>query len=162
MTKLFPKMKTLVSRRTRTFVAVIFLALICSSLICVSAQRKEKSAQTKKEAIKAGAADQLARRRADALLAQMTLDERSQLNQVFFFSSLKGKINERRDSKGGRFITLRHRSGDNKPLSEIAVTESRLKIPPFGFDVTVFTIFPVLIGIMPGSENGRGANGCRS
>jgi len=91
MTKILPKATTLVSVSTRAFVAVILLALIPSSLICVSAQRKEKSAQTKLIAVvRPDAADQKARRRADALLAQMTLDEKlGQLNQLFFFAFQK-------------------------------------------------------------------------
>src|SRR5882762_9874000 len=88
MTKVFLNIKALVSVGTRTFVGGIFVALICSSLICVSAQRKEKSAQTKQEEVKPGTADRQTRQRADALLAQMTLEEKiGQMNQLFFFGS---------------------------------------------------------------------------
>ena len=152
MTKLFPKMKTLVSRRTRTFVAVIFLALICSSLICVSAQRKEKSAQAKQEAVKPDVADQRARRRADALLAQMTLNEKlGQLNQLFFFSFQKEESMNAGIRRGeiGSLLFVTDPAVINR-FQKIAVTESRLKIPLiFGFDVIhgFHTIFPVPIGM---------------
>ena len=157
-----PNLRTLVSGGTRTFVAVISLALICSSLICVSAQRKEKSAQTKQEAVRPSAADQQARRRADALLAQMTLDEKiGQLNQLFLFSSLQqDESMNRRNSEGrDRFITFVTDPATINRLQRIAVTESRLKIPLiFGFDVIhgFHTIFPGANcnGCFVGSENG--------
>src|SRR5882724_13672759 len=67
--------------------AVVFFGLVCSPLICLSAQRKEKSAESKQEEVKPDA-NQQTRQRADALLAQMTLDEKiGQMNQLFFFGS---------------------------------------------------------------------------
>jgi len=144
-------MKTLVNLRTRTFVALIMLALVCSSLICVSAQQKEKSTQTKQE-VKPGAADQQARRRADALLAQMTLEEKlGQLNQLFFFSFQKEESMNAGIRKGeiGSLLFVTDPAIINR-FQKIAVTESRLKIPLiFGFDVLhgFHTIFPVPIGM---------------
>jgi beta-glucosidase len=153
VTKVFHNMKTLVSGETPAFVAVIFLALSCSSLICVSAQRKEKPAQTKPAAVKPLAADQQARRRADALLAQMTLDEKiGQLNQLFFFSSLQKEesMNDGiRKGEIGSLLFVTDPATINR-FQKIAVTESRLKIPLiFGFDVIhgFHTIFPVPIGM---------------
>src|SRR4030095_5920494 len=88
-------MKTLVIAETRTFMAVILLALSCSSLIYVSAQRKGKPTPAKQAAVKPGAADQQARRRADALLAQMTLDEKlGQRNQRFMLFQTEESLND--------------------------------------------------------------------
>jgi hypothetical protein len=121
MNKTFLIMKALVSAGTcPVIVAVTFFALICSPLICLTAQQKGKSAQTKQKAVKPGAAEEQARQRANALLAQMTFDEKiGQLNQLFFQFVSKGRVNERRYSeRQDRFTTLCHRSSDDKPLSE--------------------------------------------
>ncbi|HKB69120.1 MAG TPA: beta-glucosidase BglX [Pyrinomonadaceae bacterium] len=152
MTKTIRNMKTPVSGRMRAFVAVILLALICASLISVRAQRKEKSAPTKPAAVKTSDADQLARRRANALLAQMTLDEKiGQLNQLFFFSFQKEESMNDGIRKGeiGSLLFVTDPATINR-FQKIAVTESRLKIPLiFGFDVIhgFHTIFPVPIGM---------------
>ena len=152
MTKVFLTIKALVSAGTGTFVAVIFLGLICSSLICVSAQRKEKSAQTRQEEVKPGAADRQARQRVDALLAQMTLEEKiGQMNQLFFFGSKPVESINTGIRKGqiGSLLFVTDPTLINR-LQKIAVTESRLKIPLiFGFDVIhgFHTIFPVPIGM---------------
>src|SRR5882762_9823849 len=145
--------KALVSAGTCTFlVAVTFLALICSPLICVSAQRKEKSAQTKQDEVKPGTADRQARQRADALLAQMTLEEKiGQMNQLFFFGSKPVESINTRIRKGqiGSLLFVTDPTLINS-LQKVAVTESRLKIPLiFGFDVIhgFHTIFPVPIGM---------------
>jgi beta-glucosidase len=152
MTKVFLNIKALVSAGTRTFVAVILLALICSSLICVSAQRKQKSAETKQEEVKPGAADRQARLRADSLLAQMTLEEKiGQMNQLFFFGSKPVESINTGIRKGqiGSLLFVTDPTLINH-LQNVAVTESRLKIPLiFGFDVIhgFHTIFPVPIAM---------------
>jgi beta-glucosidase len=152
MTTVVFKRKALLSAGTRTFVAVIFLTLICSSLICVSGQRKERSAQTKQEEVKPGATDQQARQRADALLAQMTLEEKiGQMNQLFFFGSRPVESINTGIRKGqiGSLLFVTDPTLINR-LQKIAVTESRLKIPLiFGFDVIhgFHTIFPVPVGM---------------
>jgi beta-glucosidase len=152
MTKNFLNIKALVSAGTRTFVAVIFLALIFSSLMFVSAQRKEKSVQTKQEEVEPGAADRRARQRADALLAQMTLEEKiGQMNQLFFFGSKPVESINTGIRKGqiGSLLFVTDPTLINR-LQKVAVTESRLKIPLiFGFDVIhgFHTIFPVPIGM---------------
>ncbi len=152
MTKVFLNIKVLVSAGTRTFVAVIFPALICSSLICVSAQRKEKSAQTKQEEVKPVTADREALQRADALLAQMTLEEKiGQMNQLFFFGSKPVESIDTGIRKGqiGSLLFVTDPTLING-LQKVAVTESRLKIPLiFGFDVIhgFHTIFPVPIAM---------------
>ena len=152
MTKVFLNIKALVSAGTRTFVAVIFLPLICSSLICVSAQRKEKSAQAKQEDVKPGTVDLQTRQRADALLAQMTLEEKiGQMNQLFFFGSKPIESINTGIRKGqiGSLLFVTDPTLING-LQKVAVTESCLKIPLiFGFDVIhgFHTIFPVPIGM---------------
>ena len=108
--------KALVCAGTRPLLsAVTFFALICSPLICVSAQRKEKSAQIKQEEVKPGAADQQARQQAEALLAQMTLDEKiGQLNQLFFFQfqSVESFNNGIRKGQIGSLLTIALQKGD--------------------------------------------------
>ncbi|HZE68894.1 MAG TPA: beta-glucosidase BglX [Pyrinomonadaceae bacterium] len=132
--------------------AVVFFGLVCSPLICLSAQRKEKSAESKQEEIKPGAADPQARQRADALLAQMTLDEKiGQMNQLFFFGSKPVESIDTGIRKGqiGSLLFVTDPALINR-MQKIAVTESRLKIPLiFGFDVIhgFHTIFPVPIGM---------------
>src|SRR5882724_2850037 len=132
--------------------AVVFFGLVCSPLICLSAQRKEKSAESKQEEIKPGAADPQARQRADALLAQMTLDEKiGQMNQLFFFGSKPVESIDTGIRKGqiGSLLFVTDPTLINR-LQKVAVTESRLKIPLiFGFDVIhgFHTIFPVPIGM---------------
>lgn len=97
-------------------------------------------------------ADRGARRRADALLAQMTLDEKlGQMNQLFFFgATAEGPfIDGVRKGQVGSFLFVSNPALINS-LQRIAVNESRLKIPLiFGFDVThgFRTIFPVSIAM---------------
>lgn len=97
-------------------------------------------------------ADRRVRERADALLAQMTLEEKlGQMNQLFFFgTNIEGPIaNGIRSGQVGSLLFITDPSLINR-LQRIAVTESRLKIPLiFGFDVThgFHTIFPVSIGL---------------
>src|SRR5688572_20661892 len=172
MNKVLLNVRVRVSAGTRSLlVAVTFFALVCSPLICASAQQKSrgrrqvqkaraegrkaerKSTRTKREAVKPLTPDQQARQRADALLAQMTLDEKiGQLNQLFFLPHLhpvesfddgirKGQI--------GSLLFVTDPALINR-LQKVAVTESRLKIPLiFGFDVIhgFHTIFPVPIGM---------------
>ena len=146
-------MKALLSAGISTFLAAAtFFALVCSPLICVSAQRKGKP-QSKQEAVRRVAADQQARQRANALLAQMTLAEKiGQLNQLFFFSSFqKEEFMHDGIRKGeiGSLLFVTDAAMINR-FQKIAVTESRLKIPLiFGFDVIhgFHTIFPVPIAM---------------
>ena len=97
-------------------------------------------------------ADRGARRRADALLAQMTLEEKfGQMNQLFFFgATAEGPfIDGVRKGQVGSFLFVSNPALINS-LQRIAVNESRLKIPLiFGFDVThgFRTIFPVSIAM---------------
>src|SRR5258706_10527051 len=153
MNKLLLSMKALVNAGTYSLLAAVtFFALICSPLICVSAQQKGKSTQTKQEAVKPDAADQQARQRADALLAQMTLDEKiGQLNQLFFFpfQPVESFNDGIRNGQIGSLLFVTDPALINR-LQKVAVTESRLKIPLiFGFDVIhgFHTIFPVPIGM---------------
>ena len=97
-------------------------------------------------------ADRGARKRADALLAQMTLQEKlGQMNQLFFFgTTAEGPfIDGIRKGQVGSFLFISNPALINS-LQRVAVTESRLKIPLiFGFDVThgFRTIFPVSIAM---------------
>src|SRR5688572_29095001 len=86
MNKVFLDIKVLVTAATRTLLAAVtLLAVVCSPLILVSAQQKGKSAKTEQQAVEP---DRQERRRADALLAQMTLEEKiGQMNQLFFFGA---------------------------------------------------------------------------
>jgi beta-glucosidase len=154
MNKRLLNIKALVSAGTSTFLAAVtFFALISSALICVSAQQKGKSAQTKQQTVQRGAADQQRRQRADALLAQMTLDEKiGQLNQLFFFSSFQKEEWMNDGIRKGEISSLLFVTDPAmiNRFQKIAVTESRLKIPLiFGFDVIhgFHTIFPVPIAM---------------
>jgi len=118
---------------------VAILALISSPLISAGANQE-------------ATAERQPRQRADALLAQMTLEEKlGQMNQLFFFGS---KLEERilngiRKGQIGSLLFITDAALINQ-LQKVAVTESRLKIPLiFGFDVThgFHTIFPVSLGM---------------
>ena len=93
-----------------------------------------------------------ARKRADALLAQMTLEEKlGQMNQLFFFGArAEGpSVDGIRKGEVGSLLFISDPKLINS-LQRVAVTESRLKIPLiFGFDVThgFRTIFPVSIAM---------------
>jgi beta-glucosidase len=146
-------MKALVSAARYSFLAtVIFNGLIWSPFICVNAQQKGSSAHTKQQAVKPGSADQQARQRADALLAQMTLEEKiGQMNQLFFFQfqPVESFNDGIRKGQIGSLLFVTDPALINR-LQKVAVTESRLKIPLiFGFDVIhgFHTIFPVPIGM---------------
>jgi beta-glucosidase len=133
-------MKTLVSVGTSAVAAgVIFLALICSPVICESQQQLN-------------APNRQTRQRADALLAQMTLEEKlGQMNQLFLLAPNppESLINSIRTGQVGSLLFITDPAVINR-LQRVAVTESRLKIPLiFGFDVThgFHTIFPVSIAM---------------
>lgn len=151
MNKFLLNIKVLLNAGIYTILtAVIFFAVISSQLICVNAQQKRRTAQTSQATTKSG---DTARQRADALLAQMTLDEKiGQLNQLFFFSSFQKEesMNEGiRKGEIGSLLFVTDPAMINR-FQKIAVTESRLKIPLiFGFDVIhgFHTIFPVPIAM---------------
>lgn len=96
--------------------------------------------------------DRQVRQRADALLKQMTVEEKlGQMNQLFFFGATAGEpfLNNIRNGQIGSLLFVTDPALINR-LQRTAVTESRLKIPLiFGFDVThgFHTIFPVSIGM---------------
>jgi len=154
MNKRLLNIKAPVNAATCTFLAAVtFFALVSSAFICVSAQQKRKSAQAKQQTVQRGAADQQTRQRADALLAQMTLDEKiGQLNQLFFFSSLQKEEWMNDGIRKGEISSLLFVTDPAmiNRFQKIAVTASRLKIPLiFGFDVIhgFHTIFPVPIAM---------------
>ncbi|HET6977694.1 MAG TPA: beta-glucosidase BglX [Pyrinomonadaceae bacterium] len=127
-----------------TVLSLLMAALLCP-IISAATPRKEEQAQ------KRGVADQ-SRRRADALLAQMTLEEKiGQMNQLFFFGSQPSESITAAIRKGeiGAFLFVSDPVVSNR-LQRVAVNESRLKIPLlFGFDVIhgFQTIFPVPIAM---------------
>ncbi len=144
MNKILLNINALVGAGTRSFLAAAtFFSLVCSPL--VSAQ------QIRRPVVKPGA-DRQARQRADALLAQMTLDEKiGQMNQLFLFPFQPVESFNDRIKKGeiGSLLFVTDPALINR-LQKVAVTESRLKIPLiFGFDVIhgFHTIFPVPIAM---------------
>jgi beta-glucosidase len=105
-----------------------------------------------KQEVKPDAANHEVRRRADALLAQMTLEEKlGQMNQLLVLGSQPiGSLDTAiRKGQIGSLLFISDPAVINR-LQRLAITESRLKIPLiFGFDVThgFHTIFPVSIAM---------------
>ncbi len=97
--------------------------------------------------------DDAVRRRADALLAQMTPEEKAgQLTQYFYLPVPAMREQPDRELRAGRVGSLLFVTDpkDTNRLQRVATTETRLKIPLlFGFDVVhgFRTIFPVPIGL---------------
>lgn len=91
-----------------------------------------------------------AERRAEALLAQMTLEEKAgQVSQQFMFAANANFERQIREGKIGSLLFVTDPATINR-MQRIAVEESRLKIPLlFGYDVVhgLKTIFPVPIGM---------------
>ncbi len=139
-------MKNILSVRNARFILTIamILTIVAAPFNSVFAQKlpvKKATLQTDN--------DQKARTRADALLAQMTLEEKiGQMNQLFFFGQFqKPESMDEGIRKGeiGSMLFVTDPALINR-FQKIAVTESRLKIPLiFGFDVIhgFRTIFPV-------------------
>lgn len=136
-------------QRTRQFMAaILFLAIVCSPLISINAQQEQTPVETKQETVKPN----IAKQRADDLLARMTLDEKiGQMNQLFFFpfQTVESFNDGIRKGQIGSLLFVTDPAVINR-LQKVAVTESRLKIPLiFGFDVIhgFHTIFPVPIAM---------------
>ena len=99
-------------------------------------------------------ADASVRARADALIAQMTPEEKAgQLSQYFYLAQFPAMVKPTAEliAKGGvgSLLFVSDASETNR-LQKIAVEQTRLKIPLlFGFDVIhgLKTIFPVPIGL---------------
>lgn len=91
-----------------------------------------------------------AERHADALLAQMTIEEKAgQISQQFMFAANANFERQIRDGSIGSLLFVTDPATINR-LQRIAVEETRLKIPLlFGYDVVhgLKTIFPVPIGM---------------
>jgi beta-glucosidase len=137
-------MKNILSTRNARFIltAAMILTIVAAPFNVVFAQKMP----VKKPLMQSG---NKAQERANALLAQMTLEEKiGQMNQLFFFSSFqKPESMEAGIRKGeiGSMLFVTDPALINR-FQKIAVTESRLKIPLiFGFDVIhgFRTIFPV-------------------
>ncbi len=105
-------------------------------------------------AVKPPFGNELVRARADALIAQMTPEEKAaQLSQYFYFQprpeANKAALHALETTGVGSFLFVTEPAEINR-LQRIAVERSRLKIPVlFGFDVIhgMRTIFPVPIGM---------------
>ncbi len=139
-------MKNILSARKARYLLTIavFLTIVTAPFNFIFAQKssvKKTTVQT--------VDDQRVRQRADALLAQMTLEEKiGQMNQLFFFGAFqKPESMDEGIRKGeiGSLLFVTDPAVINR-FQKVAVTESRLKIPLiFGFDVIhgFRTIFPV-------------------
>jgi beta-glucosidase len=125
-------MKSSMSAATSATTAAILIAL---TFITASAQTHQST-----------------RQRAEALLAQMTLEEKlGQMNQLFVLTPNppQSLIDGIRKGQVGSLLFVSDPAVINS-LQKVAVTESRLKIPLiFGFDVThgFHTIFPVSLAM---------------
>jgi beta-glucosidase len=130
-------------------VAVIcLLGLLLPSAPALQAQPRLANGTIKGQAASASLTDAQVNQRADALLAQMTLDEKiGQMTQLFFGIIPDQVKPEERIRKGeiGSLLFVTDPATINR-LQKIAVEETRLHIPLiFGFDVIhgFRTIFPV-------------------
>ncbi len=126
----------------------LILAIVISPFTTVFARQNENVSTAGKEAVQTENEGKT-QQQADALLAQMTLDEKiGQMNQLFFFTQFqKPEMMDEGIRKGqiGSMLFVTDPALINR-FQKIAVTESRLKIPLiFGFDVIhgFRTIFPV-------------------
>ena len=139
-------MKNILSVRNARFILTVamILTIVAAPFNSVFAQKMPV-----KKPLMQSDNDRKAQQRANALLAQMTLEEKiGQMNQLFFFASLqKPEVMDEGLRKGqiGSMLFVTDPKLINR-FQKIAVTESRLKIPLiFGFDVIhgFRTIFPV-------------------
>ncbi len=139
-------MKNILSVRNARFILTfaMVLTIVAAPFNSVFAQKKP----VKEAAVTMNGGND-ARRRAETLLKQMTLDEKiGQMNQLFYFPQFqKPEMMEAGLRKGeiGSLLFVTDPATING-FQKIAVTESRLKIPLiFGFDVIhgFRTIFPV-------------------
>jgi beta-glucosidase len=157
-------MKNILSARNPRYLltlAVIW-TIVAAPFNSVPAQKspvKNVTAQT--------ADDRRARQRANALLAQMTLEEKiGQMNQLFYFPQFqKPEMMEDGIRKGeiGSLLFVTDPKLINR-FQKAAVTESRLKIPLiFGYDVIhgFRTIFPVPIAAAASWDPKLAENGQR-
>jgi beta-glucosidase len=131
----------------------VLLGIILAPLVSPQAQKKSKAPVNNQAVTEGLPIDRQARQQADALIAQMRLDEKiGQLNQPFFFANFQKQDamdDAVRSGQIGSLLFVTDPVLINR-LQKIAVTESRLKIPLiFGFDVIhgFHTIFPVPIAL---------------
>ncbi|HVE55747.1 MAG TPA: beta-glucosidase BglX [Pyrinomonadaceae bacterium] len=138
-------MKNIRSVRIARFLLsiAVILTIVAAPFNSVFAQK----IRIKKESMPTKSGD--ARQRANALLVQMTLEEKiGQMNQLFFFGQFQkpdSMFEGIRKGQIGSLLFVTDPAQINQ-FQKIAVTESRLKIPLiFGFDVIhgFRTIFPV-------------------
>ena len=124
----------------RRIVWPVLLAVGLSALAASSAFAAPPAAPPSDTAIRA---------RADALLAQMTPEEKAaQITTLFALPQMTAIVDKRAAAGGGSFLFVTDPRETNR-LQHIAMDRTRLKIPLlFGFDVIhgFHTIFPVPIG----------------
>jgi beta-glucosidase len=125
---------------------VHLLAGVCAAILLGAASPMAAAATTIDQPTTAAISEQEAGRRADALIAQMTLEEKAgQLSQQFLFAANANFENQVRSGQIGSLLMVTDPAVINR-MQRVAVEESRLKIPLlFGFDVIhgLRTIFPV-------------------
>jgi beta-glucosidase len=122
---------------------------ICLALLTITVASARERAATA-----APLSEDVVRARADALIAQMTPDEKAgQLSQYFYLQIIPPlaervvKLIDKGGVGSALFVTDPH---EINRLQKIAVEQSRLKIPLlFGFDVIhgLHTVFPVPLGM---------------
>jgi beta-glucosidase len=143
-------MKNILSARKVQYILTIVMVftIVCAPFTSVFAKQAKNISSREKATIQTEN-EQKAQQKADALLAQMTLEEKiGQMNQLFFFGQFqKPEMMDEGIRKGeiGSMLFVTDPALINR-FQKIAVTESRLKIPLiFGFDVIhgFRTIFPV-------------------
>lgn len=126
----------------------ILMAGVCASLLWSGVALAETSAHSPAPAASSASAmsEAEAERRADTLMAQMTLEEKAgQVSQEFLFGAGGSMLPRIREGGIGSLLFVTDPAVINQ-LQRVAVEESRLKIPIlFGYDVVhgFRTIMPV-------------------
>lgn len=138
-------------RYLRHFSLLIVWSWACMAL---SPAAKATVSPEAKGSSDAAQSETIVRARADALLAQMTPEEKAgQLSQYFYFqamSSMTGGVTKALEHGGVGSIIFVSSAVDTNRLQRMAMANSRQKIPLiFGFDVIhgLHTIFPVPLGL---------------
>ena len=131
--------------KTLLLTATAVAALVAGAMPCASSAIDPSAATVQSQAI-----PEQATRRADALIARMTLDEKAgQVSQLFMFGDPATFEAGVRSGSTGALLFVTDPAVINR-LQKVAVEESRLGIPLlFGYDVIhgLRTIFPVPIGM---------------
>lgn len=131
-------------------IAAQWLGLLGGGLTALALCGTPAAAKPAADGGAAAYSDEQVRARADALIAQMTLEEKAgQLATVFAMPQMASMVEKRVASGGGALLFATDPVEINR-LQRLALEKNRLKIPLlFGFDVIhgLHTIFPVPIGM---------------